>query len=313
MARFIRLALGGDRGCRRPWRLVHRRSGRLAALDGCARGRRGSDGWSSEWLRTGHREPRRCGRALRRSPCSPWCSSRSVCFGPLARSSRARQTQAVTSPPAAASQTLYQQALQAQSSGDMVRTAELAQAALDADPNNAEAKALLGAAKKAAQRLRRGIGDAERSGDSSCGSRSGRGVSQEVRESRVVDAHESPRLHSRFAAAVRRDITMSGNRVPASQGVTQLSWAVHDLKSEAAAKSFVAKTSKKAFPKNPGTVTVHGTKAYFGTDGTRFATVSFSRGRYAFEVLVTVNGVAPKTAKSVASEAAKVFPASPAP
>ncbi len=115
-----------------------------------------------------------------------------------------------------------------------------------------------------------------------------------------------------YPAQFGRDITISGNVVPPSKSISQVSWAVHDLKTTAGAKSFVTKTSKKSFPKNPGTVTVHGTKGYFGTDGTRFATVSFARGRYAFEVLVTVNGVAPKTIKAAAIKAANAFPESPA-
>ena len=41
-------------------------------------------------------------------------------------------------------------------------------------------------------------------------------------------------------------------------------------------------------------MSIDGAPGYFGTDGTRYATYVYVRGRYAFEVLVTGNGRNPK-------------------
>ena len=48
--------------------------------------------------------------------------------------------------------------------------------------------------------------------------------------------------------------------------------------------------SKKSFDKDGTSVSIDGAPGYFGTDGTRYATCVYVRGRYAFEVLVTGNG-----------------------
>lgn len=230
-------------------------------------------------------------------------------FGPLRGKTPSSQIPAASNSPAATSQSLYQQALQAQASGDLTRTAELAQSALDADPNNTEAKALLETAAKAV------ASSATTPPLNSSTSTSAADPDKEFRTEYADLASLLPTRQPGFSfdypVQLGRDITMSGNRVPSVKTITQIAWSVHDLKSATAARSFVTRTSKVLFPKNASLVTIHGTKAYFGTDGTRFATIAFARGRYAFEVLVTVSGAAPKTTKVVASEAANAFPESP--
>ena len=54
-------------------------------------------------------------------------------------------------------------------------------------------------------------------------------------------------------------------------------------------------------------MSIDGAPGYFGTDGTRYATCVYVRGRYAFEVLVTGNGKDPKELRTLAQEAAKAF------
>ncbi len=122
-------------------------------------------------------------------------------FGPFGSKKPSTQSPVVTSPPVTASQTLYQQALQAQSSGDMTRTAELAQAALDADPSNADAKALLAAVKRPVPIAT--ITTPGGSGTSDSGPRSRRGVSHEVRGPRVLAPNGPSGHHSRLPRAVR--------------------------------------------------------------------------------------------------------------
>jgi hypothetical protein len=68
--------------------------------------------------------------------------------------------------------------------------------------------------------------------------------------------------------------------------------------------------SKGSFPKDGAVVNVRGTTGYFGTDGMRFASVAFRRGRYVFEVIVTSSGP-PAGVKALAEQAAAAFPASP--
>ncbi len=217
------------------------------------------------------------------------------------------------------SQQLYQQALVAQASGDTSQAAVLAQQAVDANPENASAKALLAQVKKPATTPTTNPG-------TNTGTDTDADTGAETSPTVDVDAafrknYEDLKVLVPAMAAgfvldtplqMERDLNMSGNVDPANKTITQVSWAVHDFKTESKAKAFVTKTSKKSFPKDSGTVSVGTTKAYFGTDGTRFATVSFARGRYAFEVLVTTANTDPIKAKDIAIAAAKAFPASPA-
>lgn len=97
----------------------------------------------------------------------------------------------------------------------------------------------------------------------------------------------------------------------ASLGVVRRAlFSVHDRETTAAAKEFVTSVSKVAYPKNPQTITVNGVPAYFGTDGEIFAVVAFSRGRYAFEVILSSESGAPSALLNMAVKAAEAFPAS---
>ena len=99
---------------------------------------------------------------------------------------------------------------------------------------------------------------------------------------------------------------------PTSSGpvdvVTRALFSVHDLQNPDAAKSFIASVTKVAFPENSADVTAGGVPAYFGTDGARFATVAFSRGRFAFEVILTTDSGAPGTLLDLSVVAAAAFP-----
>jgi hypothetical protein len=105
----------------------------------------------------------------------------------------------------------------------------------------------------------------------------------------------------------QRDVTVQATPQFASSASLIL-WSVRDAKTPSAALKIIKKTSKSLFPHNSASVTVGGTAAYFGTDGTQFATVAFARGRYWFEVLVTANKTAPKNVRDVALRAAQAFP-----
>lgn len=117
----------------------------------------------------------------------------------------------------------------------------------------------------------------------------------------------APEYQLGAATTIKPDATVSGT--PLSAGTVSLAvWSVHDKGSEAAAKEFITKTSKVAYPTAGSSVTVGGVDGYFGTDGTRYASVSFARGRYAFEVVLTSTGPAPDTLRQAALNAAEAFP-----
>ncbi len=83
----------------------------------------------------------------------------------------------------------------------------------------------------------------------------------------------------------------------------------YDRGSPDAARSFVDGI-KKAFPEDGASVTIGGFPGKFGTDGARLASATFSRGRFAFEVVLTAEmGVDPVVLKGAAVEAASAFPA----
>jgi len=93
--------------------------------------------------------------------------------------------------------------------------------------------------------------------------------------------------------------------------VSRLLWTVYDMGSEAAAKDFIAKNTKTTFAADGGSVSVDGVTGYYGTDGTRFAVVVYTRGRYVFEVVGTVLTGTPGDGKGLVVTAAKAFPEKP--
>lgn len=106
------------------------------------------------------------------------------------------------------------------------------------------------------------------------------------------------------------DATVAGEANAAGSTFRSIIWAVHDRETEAKAQTFLDGVSKGLYAKDQASVNVRGVTGYFGTDGTRFATVAFRRGRYVFEVLVTSSGP-PADAKALAEKAAAAFPAAP--
>ncbi len=104
------------------------------------------------------------------------------------------------------------------------------------------------------------------------------------------------------------DATVSGTPNGPDLIGSRALWAVHYRKSNKDALTFVNKVSKSLYAKNPKTLKVDGSTAYFGTDGTRFATVVYVRGRYVFEVVLTTLDGKPSSLSNEAEKAAKAFP-----
>lgn len=107
------------------------------------------------------------------------------------------------------------------------------------------------------------------------------------------------------------DVTVSARPTGPPGAVSLVAWAVHDRKTAKGATDFITNTSKKAYPKDGTSVTIDGASGYFGTDGVRFATVTYVRGRYVFELILTSTSGAPKQERSLAETAAKAFPDKP--
>lgn len=93
--------------------------------------------------------------------------------------------------------------------------------------------------------------------------------------------------------------------------VSRLLWTVYDMGGEAAAKGFIAKNSRSTFPVDSANVTVDGASGYYGTDGTRFAVIVYTRGRFVFEVVGTVLTGTPGDGRNTVVTAAKAFPEKP--
>jgi hypothetical protein len=106
------------------------------------------------------------------------------------------------------------------------------------------------------------------------------------------------------------DATVAGEPDASGSGFTNILWAVHDRGSESAAQQFVDGLSNGLYSKDKAPVNVRGVTGTFGTDGTRFASIVFRRGRYAYEVIVT-SSTNPLDAKALAEKAAAAFPAAP--
>jgi hypothetical protein len=85
-------------------------------------------------------------------------------------------------------------------------------------------------------------------------------------------------------------------------------WTVHDRETPAGAAKFLTAVSKSLYAEDAATATIDGAKAYFGTDGTRFATMVYVRGRYVFEVVLTSLYTSPAELRTEAEDASAAFP-----
>lgn len=97
----------------------------------------------------------------------------------------------------------------------------------------------------------------------------------------------------------------------AAATVARVQYSVHDRGSAAAAAGYIDTVTKKVYGKDVTQATVHGAKAYVGTDGTRLAVVVFVRGRYVFELIATARSGDPAGIRALSVAAAKAFPAVP--
>lgn len=200
----------------------------------------------------------------------------------------------------------YQQGLASLESSDTTKAVALFQRALTVDPTNSSAKNQLDAI--AAQKAK----------DSQTSTVATKTVvpvdpfSQPVKHLSSLLPGTGSGLASGYTLGPTQtqgsDSTRAGNPKDPASPVTRALWTVHDRESSSNAVKWQNDISKSLYSRNADKVTVNGVTGYFGTDGARFATVSFVRGRYVFEVVLTSSTGAPADLKAATTQAAEAFP-----
>ncbi|MDZ4178620.1 MAG: hypothetical protein U1E29_05255 [Coriobacteriia bacterium] len=104
------------------------------------------------------------------------------------------------------------------------------------------------------------------------------------------------------------DVTVSGTPVDLDLSNTRSLWTVHDTKTTAGATAFIADVTGSLYTQDAATLTIGGAQAFFGTDGTRFASIVYVRGRYVFEVVLTSATGDPAGLRRETEDAARAFP-----
>jgi hypothetical protein len=205
----------------------------------------------------------------------------------------------------------YRKALDALASGETTTAIALLERALQLDPANERARRQL-------ERARSGAGG------SGNGQTSGPGTDADPDPGPA--APENPAFEQPIAELAgllppyvdgyvlgtvvegENDVTVSGTPVDFDLTNTRSLWTVHDTKTSAGAAAFVADVTESLYTQDASTVTIGGVQAYFGTDGTRFASIVFVRGRYVFEVVLTSATGDPSGLRREVEDAARAFP-----
>lgn len=213
----------------------------------------------------------------------------------------------------AQSRLLSAQASEALRSGDETLAAALAERALKLDTGNSEAAGVT--EQVAERRSTRAAGGGSGAGDEPPRQDSEPGKPSEDGDALFAGSIEDlslllPDAFDDYAfgvpVALEGEASISAS-APRKSGPTRILWAIHDAGEERAAQEFKNDTSRQLYGSDARDVQIDGADAYFGTDGMRFATVVYSRGRYVFEVLVSGTDDAPADYRDVAVDAAQAF------
>ncbi len=224
------------------------------------------------------------------------------------------------------SNSLTEQGLAALSSNDTATAQALLQRAVTLNPKNTRAAVALTRVRQSTSGSQSGGSASGGSGSSSSnggggsgGGSSTGGTTNEPGAAGPFDRQvDIARLLPVMASGFKLDIPIvSGPEAevigePSMRGVRVL-WAVHDRGTSAKAKAFISGTSKDLYGKDSGTASIDGATAYLGTDGSRYATAVYARGRYVFEVIVSLNqpSATVKDVLPIAKDAAAAFPDTP--
>lgn len=209
------------------------------------------------------------------------------------------------------SELAYQSALKALESQNTTQAVALLERALELDPSNSAAKSEL--AQVEAERKRASASTTEPAGSSDATKQPEKPAEDPAFLKPVKSLKKLlPKRAEGFSlgtpVSTKTDATIAGTPAGAEVVASKALWTVHDRKTPKGANTFIKKVSKELYPEDAGTTTIDGTVAYFGTDGTRFATVAYVRGRYVFEVVLTTLSGSPAELKTQAESAAKAFP-----
>jgi hypothetical protein len=215
---------------------------------------------------------------------------------------------AARSNPTQQSAQFYRAGLDALSAEQTGTAIALFEKALKADPSNTDAKKALDGAKKPAS-----SGSSTTSSASSSAKPKATAPASEWTKKLALPSLLPTAFPGYTVGGVEQggpsDANVSAAPAQANAPVTSVLWTVHDRGTASGANAFLASVSKKLYSKDAAQVRVSDVTAYFGTDGQRFATVAYVRGRYVFEVIVTAQ--APAGARELASRAAAGFSVSP--
>ncbi|MDP2182272.1 MAG: hypothetical protein Q8K99_06860 [Actinomycetota bacterium] len=203
--------------------------------------------------------------------------------------------------PADRSADFYTQALIAADSNETTRALELLAKSLALNPDNTSAKTLLDRVKQAAKEPT--PTPAPKPGVDP--------FLSAVSDLRLLLPKTVPGYVLGTVISQGGDAVVSGEPAPGSPDVRTVSrvlLAVHDRGTPAAAAAFITSVSKKTYPNAASSVEIDGVMAYAGTDGGRLVSVSFVRGRYAFEAVVTSRSGDPAGLVDIAAGIARAFP-----
>lgn len=208
---------------------------------------------------------------------------------------------------------LAERARDALRSGDTTEALRLATEALDANPDD-----------QLARRIATEVREQRSSGAGSSAGASGATSSPEATRKPTPVAPDSafekklrdfgallPESHPGFSLGTTvisdGEASVSGTPVDDTGQVSAIQWAIHERSSASAAQSFIAKTSRVLYAFDVGSLSVDGATAYAGTDGTRYASIVYTRGRYVFEVVVSGTDGNPGGYRDEALAAAQAF------
>lgn len=206
-----------------------------------------------------------------------------------------------------------QQAEAALASGDTTAAVAFATTALKTDPNNTTALRVIRRARTS-QSGGSSNGDSNDDDEPSGGTQTpdpDKGFTSRLSKFRGLLPKSFAEYFLGDVTTTKREAQVAATPISAGQEANQLIWTVHETDSKAEAQQFITSVSKTLYANDASALTIDGAKAYFGTDGTRFATVAYVRGIYVFEVLITGNGTQPKNLKALAQKAAKAFADAP--
>jgi hypothetical protein len=235
------------------------------------------------------------------------------------------------------SKRLYDEALSALRSGDTTLATSLLDRAVAADPDNSAARK-----KRDEIALKRSSGRTNEDGSGSAldptgGNGGGSGDGDAGGSSREPTTSAKPSEDPGFGRPVANmgkllpagvsgfvpstpvktdtdaEIALDPAPGPNAARVTRVLLSVHDRGSKDAAAKFAQRLMDVVYSKSHTGVKVSATAASgtFGSDGGRLAALVFTRGRFAYEVVLTSNGPDPVTLRDLAVLSADSFPTKP--